>query len=144
MPDHVQVQELAGSLRGPGDGVLVDAEHRSDRPPGIEVGLPGLVDAVRHALALPVIAEGGIAIDADVTAALRAGAGAVTAIVGTVLLRSRESGRDRGSGRCCGLWLPPTDAVRWAWSHTEPEGTGGVLRLERPSPFGSRLVVALA
>ncbi|MEU3092117.1 nitronate monooxygenase [Streptomyces massasporeus] len=106
------------------------------------IGLPGLVDAVRHALALPVIAEGGIAIAADVTAALRAGA--VTTMVGTVLLRSQESGRDRGSGRCCGLWLPPTDAVRWAWSHTEPEGTGGALRLERPSPFGSRLVVALA
>ncbi|WP_031109480.1 nitronate monooxygenase [Streptomyces sp. NRRL S-146] len=63
--------------------------------------LPCLVAAVCHALALPVIAAGGIAIAADVTAALRAGA--VTAIVGTVLLLSQESGRDRGSGCCCAL-----------------------------------------
>ncbi|MEU0213852.1 nitronate monooxygenase [Streptomyces sp. NPDC006265] len=59
--------------------------------------LPDLVAAVRHALALPVIAAGGIAIAADVKAALRSGA------VGTVLPRSQESGPDRSSGRCCGL-----------------------------------------
>lgn len=76
------------------------------------VQLPVLVAAVRHAVALPVIAAGGIATAADVTAALRAGA--VAAMVGTVLLRTQESGPDRDSGRCCGLWLPPTDAARWA------------------------------
>jgi hypothetical protein len=32
--------------------------------------------------------------------------------------------------------------ARWAWSHTGPGGTGGALRLERSSPFGSRPVVA--
>ncbi|MFF7311555.1 nitronate monooxygenase [Streptomyces sp. NPDC008137] len=85
-----------------------------------------LVAAVRHAVALPVIAAGGIAAAADVTAALRAGA--VAAMVGTVLLRPQESGPDRGSGCCCGLWLLPGR-------------TGWALRLERPAPFGSRLAV---
>ncbi|MER5214771.1 nitronate monooxygenase [Streptomyces sp. NPDC002838] len=53
------------------------------------VQLPDLVAAVRHAVALPVIAAGGIATAADVTAALRAGA--VAAMVGTVLLRTRRA-----------------------------------------------------
>ncbi|MER5182616.1 nitronate monooxygenase [Streptomyces sp. NPDC002896] len=53
------------------------------------VQLPDLVAAVRHAVALPVIAAGGIATAADVTAVLRAGA--VAAMVGTVLLRTRRA-----------------------------------------------------
>ncbi|KAA6223818.1 nitronate monooxygenase [Streptomyces albofaciens JCM 4342] len=54
------------------------------------VALPDLVSAVRHTVPLPVIATGGIAGPADVAAALRAGAQA--AMVGTVLLRTDESG----------------------------------------------------
>lgn len=54
------------------------------------VPLPDLVAQVRHTVTLPVIATGGIAAPADVTAALHAGAEAV--MVGTVLLRTDESG----------------------------------------------------
>jgi nitronate monooxygenase len=55
-----------------------------------ERSLPDLVTAVRAAVALPLIAAGGIAGPADVDAALHAGATAVA--VGTLLLRSAESG----------------------------------------------------
>ncbi|MBG7704240.1 nitronate monooxygenase [Streptomyces sp. MC1] len=60
-----------------------------DRPLA-PVRLSDLVASVRSAVALPVIATGGIATATDVTAALRAGA--VAAMVGTVLLRTHESG----------------------------------------------------
>jgi nitronate monooxygenase len=49
-----------------------------------------LVGEVRAAVSLPLIAAGGIATPADVAAALRAGA--MAAMVGTVLLRADESG----------------------------------------------------
>jgi len=52
--------------------------------------LPRLVRDVAHAVELPLVAAGGIAGPADVTAALRAGGQAVA--VGTVLLRTHESG----------------------------------------------------
>jgi NAD(P)H-dependent flavin oxidoreductase YrpB (nitropropane dioxygenase family) len=52
--------------------------------------LPDLVAAVRDAVALPVIAGGGIGSAAEVAATLRAGADA--AAVGTLLLRSDEAG----------------------------------------------------
>ncbi|GAA2804408.1 nitronate monooxygenase [Kitasatospora sp. CM 4170] len=52
--------------------------------------LPDLVSDVRHAVPLPVIAAGGIATPAGAAAALNAGAHAV--MVGTVLLRTHESG----------------------------------------------------
>ncbi|MER6173290.1 nitronate monooxygenase [Streptosporangium sp. NPDC001681] len=54
------------------------------------VPLPELVGQVRDAVTLPVIATGGIATPADVAAALHAGAEAV--MVGTLLLRTDESG----------------------------------------------------
>ncbi|MFI9836245.1 nitronate monooxygenase [Nonomuraea sp. NPDC051941] len=54
------------------------------------VWLPDLTARVRRAVALPVIAAGGIATAAGVAAALRAGAEAT--MVGTVLLRTHESG----------------------------------------------------
>ncbi|MEU1513861.1 nitronate monooxygenase [Streptomyces sp. NPDC005811] len=59
------------------------------RPPD-PVRLPDLIAAVRRVVTLPVIAAGGIGTADDVAAALRAGAAA--AMVGTVLLRTRESG----------------------------------------------------
>ncbi|MGW0817959.1 nitronate monooxygenase [Streptomyces viridiviolaceus] len=59
------------------------------RPPA-PVRLPDLIAAVRHAVALPLVATGGITTAADVAAAVRAGAEA--AMVGTVLLRTHESG----------------------------------------------------
>lgn len=69
------------------DQPLADA-NRIDLPDPID--LPDLVRDIRHAVALPVIATGGIATPEDATAALRAGAEAT--MVGTVLLRARESG----------------------------------------------------
>ncbi|MCO8303736.1 nitronate monooxygenase [Streptomyces sp. RKCA744] len=54
------------------------------------VRLPDLIAAVRRAVALPLIAAGGITTAADVADAL--GAGAEAAMAGTVLLRTHESG----------------------------------------------------
>jgi NAD(P)H-dependent flavin oxidoreductase YrpB (nitropropane dioxygenase family) len=67
--------------------------HSGTMTPGQPVGQAGLADLVREistATTLPVIAAGGIAGRDDVAAALRAGAGAVA--VGTMLLRTTESG----------------------------------------------------
>ncbi|WP_326793767.1 nitronate monooxygenase (plasmid) [Streptomyces sp. NBC_00841] len=60
-----------------------------DRPV-TPIPLPDLVSDVRHTVPLPVITADGIATPADTAAALRAGAHA--AMVGTVLLRTHESG----------------------------------------------------
>ena len=54
------------------------------------VPLPDLIAAVHHEFGLPVIAAGGIADAAQVAAVLKAGAQA--AMLGTVLLRTHESG----------------------------------------------------
>ncbi|MFI9219397.1 NAD(P)H-dependent flavin oxidoreductase [Streptomyces werraensis] len=54
------------------------------------IPLPDLLSDVRRTTPLPLIAAGGIATPADTSAALRAGAQAV--MVGTVLLRTHESG----------------------------------------------------
>lgn len=58
--------------------------------PRAPVQLPDLIAAVRHELGLPVIAAGGIADAVQVAAVLKAGAQA--AMLGTVLLRTHESG----------------------------------------------------
>ena len=58
--------------------------------PIAEVELPDLVSDVRRAVGLPVIATGGIATPEGAAAVLRAGA--VAAMVGTVLMRTHESG----------------------------------------------------
>jgi NAD(P)H-dependent flavin oxidoreductase YrpB (nitropropane dioxygenase family) len=58
--------------------------------PPTPVMLPDLITQVRGAVALPLVATGGIATAGDVVAALDAGATA--AMVGTVLLRTAESG----------------------------------------------------
>ena len=60
-----------------------------ERIPG-PVPLPELVRAVRGVTSVPLIAAGGLSTPAEVAAALQAGATAV--MVGTVLLRSDESG----------------------------------------------------
>ncbi|MEW1779717.1 nitronate monooxygenase [Streptomyces sp. NPDC086777] len=60
-----------------------------DRPPS-PASLPDLVVSVRHTTALPIVAAGGIATSADAAAALRAGADAT--MIGTLLLRTDESG----------------------------------------------------
>jgi nitronate monooxygenase len=67
--------------------------HSATLTPGhlpADVPLPALVASVRAGTSLPIIAAGGVATSADVAAALGAGADAV--MVGTVLLRSEESG----------------------------------------------------
>jgi NAD(P)H-dependent flavin oxidoreductase YrpB (nitropropane dioxygenase family) len=55
-----------------------------------EIPITELIAKVRGAVTLPLIAAGGLATAADITAVLRAGATA--AAVGTVLLRTNESG----------------------------------------------------
>ncbi|MEO3810275.1 nitronate monooxygenase [Sphaerisporangium sp. B11E5] len=54
------------------------------------IPLPDLLAQVRQAVSLPLVAAGGLATPADVSAALRAGATALA--VGTVLLRADEAG----------------------------------------------------
>jgi NAD(P)H-dependent flavin oxidoreductase YrpB (nitropropane dioxygenase family) len=77
--------------------------------PPADVPLPELVDAVRRAVPLPVVAAGGVGDARDVAAALRAGAEAVS--VGTLLLRTHESGAS----------VPHRDAL------VDPAFTGTVL-----------------
>jgi len=60
------------------------------RRPPVDRALPDLVAEVRQAVALPLVAAGGVAGGDDVAAALAAGAGAVA--VGTLLLLTAESG----------------------------------------------------
>jgi nitronate monooxygenase len=60
------------------------------RRPLTDIAIGDLVAAIRHAVALPVIAAGGLSTADAVAAVLRAGADA--AAVGTVLLRSNEAG----------------------------------------------------
>lgn len=55
-----------------------------------ETPITELIAQIRHRTSVPLLAAGGLATSADVAAALRAGAEA--AVVGTVLLRSEESG----------------------------------------------------
>ncbi|PWI19358.1 2-nitropropane dioxygenase [Streptomyces sp. Act143] len=79
------------------DGLIVQASsaggHSGTLTPHLPLSpaaLPDLVSSVRHTTALPLIAAGGIATSADAAAALRAGADAT--MIGTLLLRTDESG----------------------------------------------------
>jgi nitronate monooxygenase len=76
------------AVQGPGAGGHSATMH-PDRPAD-PVPLPVLVGRVTAAVGLPVIAAGGLAVPGDVAAVLAAGAAAV--MVGTVLLRTDESG----------------------------------------------------
>jgi NAD(P)H-dependent flavin oxidoreductase YrpB (nitropropane dioxygenase family) len=79
--DALTVQSSsAGGHRG-----TLHPEQTADVTP-----LPRLIAAIRAQTSLPVIAAGGISTQAGVTGVLEAGAAA--AMVGTVLLRSNESG----------------------------------------------------
>ena len=60
-----------------------------ERPPR-RIRLPELVEQIRMAVDLPLLAAGGIATSEDVSSVLHAGA--VAALVGTALLRAEESG----------------------------------------------------
>ncbi|MET7402397.1 nitronate monooxygenase [Dactylosporangium sp. NPDC005572] len=67
--------------------------HSGTLTPGAaipEVPLPDLVSGIRAGVSLPIVAAGGLGTAADVARVLAAGASA--AMVGTVLLRSPESG----------------------------------------------------
>ncbi|WP_104103787.1 nitronate monooxygenase [Arthrobacter sp. 08Y14] len=64
----------------------------SGKVPG-KVSLTGLLDQVREACPLPLVAAGGISTPEDASAALAAGAGAVQ--VGTLLLLSDEAGTSK-------------------------------------------------
>jgi NAD(P)H-dependent flavin oxidoreductase YrpB (nitropropane dioxygenase family) len=75
---------VQASAAGAHSGTLTPA-----RVPAV-VPIGDLVGQVRHATGVPVVAAGGLATPEDVAAVL--GAGAAAAMVGTVLLRSDESG----------------------------------------------------
>lgn len=75
-------------VQGPGAGGH-SATLTPDRPL-VPVSLPDLVARIRGEVALPLVAAGGIGTSADVAAALHAGAEAT--MVGTLLLRTDESG----------------------------------------------------
>ncbi|MEV7663603.1 nitronate monooxygenase [Paenarthrobacter sp. NPDC089316] len=79
------------------DGLIVQSHraggHSGTMSPGTpiaEVPMAGLLDSVRTTTHLPLWAAGGIATPAAVQEAL--GAGAEAAVIGTVLLRTPESG----------------------------------------------------
>ncbi|MFJ9558866.1 nitronate monooxygenase [Streptomyces fuscichromogenes] len=80
----VDVLIVQASAAGGHSGTLTP-----DRPPN-PAPLPDLVASVRHSTALPIVAAGGIATSADAAAALCAGADAT--MIGTLLLRTDESG----------------------------------------------------
>jgi nitronate monooxygenase len=80
----VDALAVQASAAGGHSGTLTPERLPADVP------LPALVASVRAVTTLPIIAAGGVATPADVAAALAAGADAV--MVGTVLLRSEESG----------------------------------------------------
>ncbi|HEY2271671.1 MAG TPA: nitronate monooxygenase [Jatrophihabitantaceae bacterium] len=86
----------AAAARGP-DGLVVQSSAAgghsgtlTPRLPVPAVSLPDLVRAVRAATDLPLVAAGGVGTGADVAGALAAGAVAVA--IGTLLLRTDESG----------------------------------------------------
>jgi nitronate monooxygenase len=80
----VEVVLVQASAAGGHSGTLTP-----DRLPP-EIPLPQLLQEVGAATSLPLIGTGGVATPDDVAAAI--GAGAIAAAVGTVLLRSQESG----------------------------------------------------
>lgn len=72
------------SAAGGHSGTLTPQQIPADVP------IADLIAQIRRRTAVPLLAAGGLATSADVAAALRAGAEA--AVVGTVLLRTEESG----------------------------------------------------
>lgn len=80
----VDVLAVQACAAGGHSGTLIPDLPRSD------MSVVDLVRSVRQAVSLPVIAAGGLSNATEVAAALRAGAEAV--MVGTVLLRTDESG----------------------------------------------------
>jgi nitronate monooxygenase len=81
---RVDVLAVQACAAGAHSGTLTPGRLPADVP------LPALIGAIRRGTKLPVVAAGGLSTPAEVAAALRAGADAV--MVGTVLLRSDESG----------------------------------------------------
>lgn len=80
----VDVLAVQGSAAGGHSGTL------TPRTPTDAVPLRAPVTSIQRTLTLPVIAAGGLSTPSEVTAAMNSGADAV--MVGTVLLRSDESG----------------------------------------------------
>ncbi len=80
----VDMLAVQGTAAGGHSGTLTP-----QRPPQL-LPLPELVRQVRQAVGLPLVAAGGLATSEDIAAVMHEGADA--AMVGTVLLRTRESG----------------------------------------------------
>ncbi|MDV8009835.1 nitronate monooxygenase [Rhodococcus sp. IEGM 1241] len=75
---------VQSSAAGGHSGTLTPLQVPAETP------ITELIAQIRHRTSVPLLAAGGLATSADVAAALRAGAEA--AVVGTVLLRTEESG----------------------------------------------------
>lgn len=75
---------VQSSAAGGHSGTLTPLQVPAETP------ITELIAQIRHRTSVPLLAAGGLATSADVAAALRAGADA--AVVGTVLLRTEESG----------------------------------------------------
>jgi nitronate monooxygenase len=92
-PDEAREAVAAGADAVGAQGIEAGGHQgtfRDDVAPDTGWGLLALVSALRRAVDLPVIAGGGLMSGRDVAAVVRAGA--VAAQMGTVLLRSPESG----------------------------------------------------
>ncbi|MEV7237689.1 nitronate monooxygenase [Streptomyces sp. NPDC051020] len=85
-----------------------------------KVGLPDLIAGIRRTVDLPVLAAGGIGGPADVTAALDAGA--VAAMVGTLLLRTDESAASATHKAALANPVSSTTAVTRAFSGRPARG----------------------
>jgi nitronate monooxygenase len=92
-PAEARQAQAAGADAVAAQGIEAGGHQGSftdDVPPDTAWGLLALISAVRHAVDLPVVAAGGLMTGHDVASVVRAGA--VGASLGTVLLRTPESG----------------------------------------------------
>jgi nitronate monooxygenase len=80
----IDVLAVQASAAGGHSGTLTPSQLPKQVP------LPALIEQVRGAVTLPLVAAGGLATPDDVTAAIHAGAQAV--MIGTALLRTHQSG----------------------------------------------------
>lgn len=99
---------VQASVAGGHWGTLTPSQQPAANP------LEDLVAQVRAAVATPVVAAGGIATAEQVSAVLRAGAGAV--MVGTVLLRTDESGASGPHRRAIAAAPPDATVVTRAFT----------------------------
>ena len=114
----VDVLVVQATAAGGHSGILTP-----DRLPA-ETPLPQLLQEIGAAASLPLIGAGGIGTPDDVAAAL--GAGAVATAVGTLLLRSKESGTSAPVPRRARRSRAPADAAHPRLHRPPPRGLANV------------------